>query len=186
MDARLVDLARRNWQAVAALVVLLAFAGLNSLAFSPLLARLQRNLDRAGRLGMPIGVSNIQPLASPRVAALLADVSLTGAVAEEQGTSGALTAALLEEVTRLATGQDLEVVATEQGLVTQLPGSVQVRAHLVLRGRYAGFLDLLEALSRSRSLIGLDRFTIRTAAAGGQEIEVWVNQLILKRSGNPR
>jgi len=180
------NLARRNWQALAALLVFLGFAAAHAAAFQPVLARHRRNLQHAAEMGMPLDATGAQPVASPRAAALLAGNSLNTAVAEEQGTSGALTAALLDEVTRLVSKCGLEVVATEQGLVTQLPSSVQVRAHLKLRGRYAAFVDLLGELSRSGSLVAVDRFTLQAGTGGGREIEVWISQLILKRTRSAR
>ena len=178
--------ARRNWQAVAALLVCLGFAAAHAAAFQPVLARYRRDVQHAAELGMPLDAAGAQPAASPRTAALLAGNSLHAAVAEEQGTSGALTARLLDEVTRLAAKCGLEVVATEQGLVTQLPSSVQVRAHLKLRGRYAAFVALLGELSRSGSLVAVDRFTLQAGAGGRQDIEVWMSQLILKRTPSAR
>jgi hypothetical protein len=130
---------------------------------------------------MSLDATGAPPAASPRVAALLAGNSLDAAAAEEQGTSGGLTATLLDRLTRLAAKSGLEVVATEQGLVTQLPSSVQVRAHLKLRGRYAAFVDLLGGLSRSGSLVTLDRFTLQAGTGDNPDIEVWMTQLILKR-----
>ena len=186
MNPRWTNLARRNWQAVAALLVLLGFAAAQAAAFQPVLARYRRNLLQAAELGMPLDAASAPPAASPRVTALFAGNSLNTAVAEEQGTSGALTAGMLDDVTRLAAKCGLEVVATEQGLVTQLPSSVQVRAHLKLRGRYAAFVDLLGELSRSGSLVAVDRFTLQAGAGGGQDIEVWMSQLILKRTLSAR
>jgi len=179
-------LARRNWQALVALLVCLGFAAAHAAAFRPVLERYRTDMRQAAELGMPLDATGAQPAASPRVAGLLADNSLNTAVAEEQGTSGALTAGLLDEVTRLVAKCGLEVVATEQGLVTQLPSSVQVRAHLKLRGRYAAFVDLLGELSRSGSLVAVDRFTLQAGTGGGQDIEVWMNQLILKRTPRAR
>jgi hypothetical protein len=186
MNPSWMNLARRNWQALAALLVLLGFAAAHAAAFQPALARFHRHAQQAADLGMPLDATGAQPAASPRTAALLAGNSLNTAVAEEQGTSGALTAGLLDEVTRLVAKCGLEVVATEQGLVTQLPSSVQVRAHLKLRGRYAAFVDLLGELSRSGSLVAVDRFTLQASAGGGQDIEVWMSQLILKRTPGAR
>jgi len=180
------NLARRNWQTIAALLVCLGFAATHAAAFQPVLARYRRDVRQAAELGMPLDATGTQPAASPRTAALLAGNSLNAAVAEEQGTSGALTAGLLDEVTRLVAKCGLEVVATEQGLVTQLPSSVQVRAHLKLRGRYAAFVDLLGELSRSGSLVAVDRFTLQAGAGGRQDLEVWMSQLILKRTRSAR
>ena len=180
------NLARRNRQAVAALLVCLGFAAAHAAAFQPTLARYRRNAQQAAELGMPLDATGAQPAASPRTTALLARNSLNTAVAEEQGTSGALTAGLLDELTRLVAKCGLEVVATEQGLVTQLPSSVQVRAHLRLHGRYAAFVDLLDRLSRSGTLIAMERFTLQSGPGNGQDIEVWMRQLILKRPPSAR
>jgi hypothetical protein len=186
MNPAWMNLARRNWQATAALIVCLGFAAAHLAAFRPVLARHRNDILRAAKLGAPFDFNSEQPAASPRTAALLARNSLNAAVAEEQGTSGALTASLLDEVTRLVAKCGLEVVATEQGLVTQLPSSVQVRAHLKLRGRYAQFVDLLGELDRSGSLVAVERFTVQAGAGSGQDIEVWMNQLVLKRTRSAR
>jgi hypothetical protein len=180
------NLARRNWQALTALLVFLVFAAAHAAAFQPVLARYRSDMQRAVKLGMPLDATGAQPAASPRVAALLTGNSLNTAVAEEEGTSGALTVGLLNQVTRLGAKCGLEVVATEQGLVTQLPSSVLLRAHLKLRGRYAAFVDLLGELSRSGSLVAVDRFTVQAGAGDSQDIEVWMSQLILKRTPRAR
>jgi hypothetical protein len=186
MNPYWMNLARRNWQAVAALLVCLAFSVAHAAAFRPALARYRTGLQQAARLGTPLDATGAQPAASPRTTALLAGNSLNTAVAEEQGTSGALTAGLLDEVTRLVAKCGLEVVATEQGVVTQLPSSVQVRAHLKLRGRYSAFVALFGELARSGSLVAVERFTLQAGAGGDQDIEVWMSQLILKRTPGAR
>jgi hypothetical protein len=178
--------ARRNWQALAALLVFVVFAGVHAAAFRPVLAHYRADVQQAVELGMPLDATGAPPVASGRVAILFASNSLNAAVAEERGTSGALTAGLLDEVARLVAKCGLQVVATEQGLVTQLPGSVQVRAHLKLRGRYAAFVDLLGEISRSGTLVTVDRFNLQASAGDGQDIEVWLTQHILKRTRSAR
>jgi hypothetical protein len=186
MNPYWMNLVRRNGQAVAALIVCLVFAAAHAAAFQPMLTRYHRHVRKAAELGTPLDATGAQPAASPQVTALLTDISLNTAVAEEQGTSGALTAGLLDEVTRLVAKCGLEVVATEQGMVTQLPSSVQVRAHLKLRGRYAAFVDLLGELSRSGSLVAVDRFNLQAGESGGQDIEIWMSQIVLKRTRSAR
>lgn len=186
MNRTWTDLARRNRQAVAALLLGLGFAAAHAAAFQPLLARYRGDVRQAADLGMPLEATPAAPAASARVIALLTGNSLESAAAEEQGASGALTASLLDEVTRLVAKCGLEVVATEQGLVTQLPSGVQVRARLRLRGRYAAFVELLGELSRSGSLVAVDRFTLQAGAGAGQDIDVWMSKLILKRTRSTR
>ena len=177
--------ARRNWQAVAAVFVFLVFAGVHAAAFRPTLGRYRADQQRAAAMGMPVD-GRLPVTNSARVTGLLTDNSLNAALAEEQGTSGALTAALLDIVTRLAARRGLEVVATEQGLVTQLPTTVQVRAHLKLRGRYEDFVGLVGDLAAGRALVTLYRFTIQGGGPPRQEIEVWLSQLVLKRTRGAR
>ena len=178
-------LARRNWQALAAVLVFLVFAAVHAATFRPTLGRYRADVQRAVGMGMPVD-GGVPAMASARVTALLTDNSLNAAVAEEQGTSGALTAGLLDIVTRAAARRGLEVLATEQGLVTQLPSTVQVRAHLKLRGRYDDFVGLMGDLARARALVALDRFTIQGGDPPRQEIEVWLSQLVLKRTRGTR
>jgi len=186
MDPAWSSLARKNWQGLAALTVLAVFAAGHATVFRPTLAGYRAAVRRATQLNMPLDPTDAAPVASARIVNLLAGNSLTPGVAEEQGTSGALTAGLLDEATRLAARSGLQVVATEQGLVSQLPGSVQVHAHLKLKGRYAGFVNLLGALANSGSLLAVDRFRIRGTSDGAQDIEVWLSQLILKRTRSTR
>ncbi len=186
MSPTWMNLARRNRQAFAALLVCLAFAVAHAAVFQPVLARYRKDARRATELGMPLDADSALPAPSQRAAILFAGNSLNAVVAEEQGASGALTAGLLDEVTRSVAKCGLEVVSTEQGLVTQLPSSVQVRAHLKLRGRYSAFVDLLGELSRSGNLIAVERFSLQAGAAGGQDIEIWMSQLILKRTRGSR
>jgi hypothetical protein len=175
-------LARRNWQALAAVLVFLVSAGVHEAGVRPLLARYQKDVQRAVALGMPLEGAGAPPTASSRVTALISSNSLAAAEAEEQGSSGGLTSALLDRLTRLSAKSGLEVVGTEQGLVTQLPTTVLVRAHLKLRGSFAEFVDLLDTLSRSGALISVDRFTLHARQDEGEDIEVWMSQLVLKRT----
>jgi hypothetical protein len=184
MNPRWADLLRKNGPPLAALLIFLGFASLHALAVRPLLARYRQGVRQAVELGMPLDGSTAPVAASASVLALFAATSLDPVAAEARGTSGALTAALLDQVTRLAAERELEVRATEQGLVTQLPASVQVRAHLRLRGTYASFVGLLGELGRSNLLVSVDRFTIQPGTGPSREIDVWLSQLILKRTRN--
>jgi len=176
------QLARRNWQVLVAVGLFAALAIVHMAAFQPTLDRYRHATAQAARLGIPLAPADAAPAASARALELLASNSLTPAAAEEQATSGALTAGLLGEVTRLAGQRGLEVLSTEQGLVTQLPGAVVARAHLRLGGSYARFVGLLDDFARAGTLITLDRFTIEGTDSGTGNIEVWVSRLVLKRT----
>lgn len=176
------QLARRNWQVLLAVALFAGFTIVQAAAFRPVLARYRGAVGEAARLGIPLDAANPALAPSARVVSLLAGNSLTPAAAEEQGTSGALTAGLLDEVARLAAKRGLEVLSTEQGLVTQLPGAVVVRAHFRLGGSYARFVGLLDEFARAGTLIMLDRFTIEAEGSESGNIEIWVSRLVLKRT----
>jgi hypothetical protein len=180
------DLLRKNAPVLAALLVFLGFTSFHAVAVRPLLVRYRDDVRQAVELGMPLDGSTSPVAASASVLALFNANSLDPADAEERGTSGALTAALLDQAARLAAERGLEVRATEQGLVTQLPASVQVRAHLRLRGTYAGFVSLLGDLGRSHLLVAVDRFAIQGGEGSSRDIDVWLSQLILKRTRSAR
>lgn len=174
---------RRHWQVLAALGLFAGLAVVHVAIFQPALGRYRGAVAQATRLGIPLDASGAAPAPSAQTVALLDNSSLSPEAAEEQGSSGALTAGLLGEITRLAARRGLEVLSTEQGLVTQLPGSVVVRAHLRLAGGYARFVGLLDDLARDGTLICLDRFTIEGTDSGRGNIEVWVSRIVLKRTG---
>jgi hypothetical protein len=179
--AALLDLARRHWPLAIVITVFALFSVVQSAVYAPTLERYRVATRQAIELGMPLDPVAESPQMPAAVAALLADNSLNAALAEEQGNSGTLTAGLLDDATRLAARNGLTVVSTEQGLVTQLPGCVEVRAHLRLHGSYDSFVRFLGAAADSRSLLSVDRFSIASAGAGPAEIETWVTQLVLKR-----
>jgi hypothetical protein len=178
--------ARRNWQVLAAVGLFVAFTVVHAVAFGPALARYRRTTERAAQLGIPLDARGPASAPSARLASLLAENSLTPAAAEEQGASGALTAALLGDVTRLAAARGLEVLSTEQGLMTQLPNTVVVRAHFRLAGSYARFVGLLDDFAGTGRLITLERFSIVAGGARDGNIEIWVSRLVLKRTGGSR
>ena len=122
----------------------------------------------------------------PRLFALIADNSLPPATALERTASGALTAALVEDLNRMAGRHGMALVQTEPGPVTQQQGVVQVRAHLRIRCRYSEFVALLDEIARSGTLIAVDRFTLAPLESGSQMLEVWVSRCILKQGGSAR
>ena len=177
---------RRHWPVAGALAVLVIFMAVHVLWFRPAMARYHAAAQRISALGGGLELAGSPPRMSPRLHAVLSNNALRAPVAEEQGNSGQLTAGMLGDLTRIAGKHGLEVIQTDQGPVTQLPGSVQLRAHLKLRGRYAEFVDLLAALGKSGTLFAVDRFAIQSDGAGQQVIEIWVSQYILKQGGGRR
>jgi hypothetical protein len=182
----LLAVARRHWQISAALAVFAVFAAVHTAAFGPALKRYRAVVRQAAELGMPVDPAAWNPGMPAAVSALLANNSLNAALAEEQGNSGTLTAELLDDLTWLAARDGLAVLSTEQGMVTQLPGSVQVRAHVRMRGSYAAFVRFLRSAAESRILLSVDRFSMRSPGAGPADIEAWVTRLVLKRRTGAR
>jgi len=173
---------RRQWPAIGALLLLLGFGVVHAFWFRPNARRYQRVMQQANEMGMGLDPAKSPPLPSPQVYDLLSRNSLRAAMAETQGNSGALTAGMLENLTRIASRRGMEVVSTEQGQVTQLKSSVQVRAHLRLRGRYGSFVGFLDDLAKSGTLYAVDRFTLEAGEGRNQNLELWMSQYILKQS----
>jgi Tfp pilus assembly protein PilO len=113
---------------------------------------------------------------------MIGDNTLPTAIANEQGGSGMLTAALLEEVTRLAERSGLEVLETEPNPISSDAHAIQVRARLQMRGPYAAFVAMLDALARQRRLFAVERFTVSPTGAT-RAIDLTVSRLVLKRDG---
>lgn len=177
--------ARRNWPVVLAILVLAVFSVLDAVTFRPVLRRYRDDLRQAAELGMPLDPDAAPPGVTGPMASLLTDNSLLASVAEEQGDSGILTNDLADALTRLCSRSGLAVVATERGLVTQLPGSVQVRVHLRLHGSYAAFARLLDGIAGSRRFLAVDRFSMAAGSGGQEEIDAWFSQVLLKRRSAP-
>jgi hypothetical protein len=173
---------RRPWPLIAALLLFLAFTGLHQIWFHPKAVRFAKVRKQSSDMGMVLGEGALPPMVSPRVLELLTDNSLQAGVAEQQGNSGALTAAMLEDLTKLAARRGIAVLATEQGSVTQLESSVLVRAHLHLRCRNVEFVQFLDDLARSGTLYAVDRFALVDAGNGRQDLDLWASQTILKQS----
>lgn len=172
---------RRQWPLFGALGLFLVFALAHTLTFLPTATRYESTLKRAGEMGLAFDPDQMPQTLPPRVFALLADNAIPAAVATERAASGALTANLLDDLNKRVAANGMEVLVTEPGPVTQMPHSVQVRAHLKIRCRYPQFTALLGDLGRSGSLIAFDRFTLLPNESGTEILEVWVSRIILKQ-----
>ncbi len=176
---------RRHWPLVLATVVFVLFMLADQAVFRPAAHRYQAALARARGLGLSLDPVQVEPVLPPRVFARVTDNALAPAAAVEQANSGVLTARLLEETSQIAQRSGLEVIASEPGLVSQEETSAIVRAHLTMRGSYAGFVAFTDALMRSNHLIAVDRFTLAPQGTT-LAIELWVSRLVLKREGPAR
>ena len=186
MSPSLVALLRRQWPVVGALVLFLAFMITQALIFNPVARRYDAVLKRGAELGIGLDPANTPAMLPPRVFALLADHALPAADAQERAGSGALTAGLLEDLNQLAGQHSLVVLATEPGPVSQDDGSVRARAHLKMRGTYAGFVTWLGEIARARSLTAIDRFSLQPAEGSAMQIDLWVSRYVLKQTGSSK
>jgi hypothetical protein len=177
---------RRQWPLATAAAVFLFFIALHLAGFQPALHRYQRILKQAGDLGLALDPDHVPRMMPARVFAMLADNSLPAAAADEQGGSGELTAALLDDVTRLASKHGMTVIATEPGATARLPRAVQVRAHVRVSCSYGGFVAFLEDLNRSGHLISVDRFSMLSVSPGRQMLDLWLTRYVLKQTGARR
>lgn len=177
---------RRNWRFVGALVVFLVFTVIHFAFFRPAAVRYKAALASIGGIEAVFNPGGAAPMLPPHLFSLIAEHSLTSQEATDRAGSGALGVALLEEIGRLASHAGLEVTASEPGIVAQQPLSVQVKAHVSVRGRYSQIIAFFDELARSRTLVLVDRFSISPVSENTEELEIWVSRLYIKKSpGNP-
>ena len=177
---------RRNWPLFGAIAIFIVFTASDQLLFQPAARRYQSAVKQATDLGMPIEPAAPTPVLPPRLFALLTDNALPAAAAQEQGNSGELTATFLEDLTALFNRHGMQLIGTEPGPVSQQSNSVQVRAHVRLRCKYADYLALLEDLAHSNKLISVDRFLYTTDDAGTPVLEMWVSRYVIKQTQGRR
>ena len=176
---------RRFWPALAALLVMVLLASVHSLVFSPLAGRYRQQLEAAGELGAPLDPRLVLAPLPPRVTDMLRKNSLSEAEANQQSQSGFLATDLVRRLAGAAVGVGIDVAASEPGSVAQTASTVEVRAGLRLRGRYAQIVKLLDALANERSLYRIERLSLAPLPGGLVESKLEVARVFLKRSGGP-
>lgn len=173
---------RRQWPLAGALAVFLVFLLVHASLFRPAADRYQTALKKAQGLGLSLDPSAASPLVPPRVYALLAANALSAGAAKEQGDSGALSASLIEEVTRLAARRRMAVQVTEPGPTSQQPQAAIVRAHLRATCSYPQFLGFLEDLAAGDRLLAVDRFSLQPAGGTDVVVDLFVSRYVLKQA----
>ena len=175
----------RFWPALAALLVLALLSSVHSLVFSPLAGRYRQQLQAAGELGAPLDPRLVLAPLPRRVTDMLRKNSLSEAEADQQSQSGFLATDLVRRLAGTAVGCGIDVAASEPGGVTQTTRTVEVRAQLRLRGRYAQIVRLLDSLASEHSLYRIERLSLSPLPGGLVETKLEVARLLLKRSGAP-
>lgn len=181
MDPLLLQRVRQHWPVLTAFAVLVLFLLVDSVVFHPLAQRYHRALRASGSMGAIFGAGDGTRALPPRIASLLADNSMAPADAEAQGQNGQLAAQLMQDLSQAAGRHGLELVVSEPGVTTAQAGSVQVRAHLKLRGRYASLVSFLDELSRSGRLYRLEKLSFAPDESGRHDIDLSMERLVLKR-----
>ena len=174
---------RRNLPVIIAIVVFALFTIVHQLWFEPTAARYARTIKQATDLGMPLDPNNMPRVMPPRLFAIIADNSLPAAQAQDQANSGSLTAEFLGELTQRMGQRNLAVVSTDPAPTTQDVRSIQLRAHVRMRGRYQDVLLFLDDLARDKRLFGVDRFNVVPEDNGMVNVELWASRLVLKAGG---
>jgi hypothetical protein len=179
IDPLLMAQARRHWQLLGAVAVLILFLFGQFVIFQPELRRYQAMVQRSGNQGLT-PARPTRPM-SPQVRDLLVSNSLPDAVAQQRGASGELAAELVNDITRLMDEHGMELLGTEPGIVTQQPKGAEVRAHLRVQCSYGELVAFCDALANSGKLISIDRMALTGGSPGRHELELWVTRYVLKR-----
>lgn len=181
MSAPLSITLRRQWRLLGAIAAFLIFTVIHYGFFRPAASRYRASLASAGGIQAVFNPGGAQPMLPPRVFALISNHSLAAQDALERGGSGALGVVLLEDLGRIASRAGLRVESSEPGPVAQQPLSVQVRAHLKLRGRYAEIVSFFDEIDRDESLMMVDRFLITGLGENSDLLEIWITRAYLKK-----
>jgi hypothetical protein len=171
----------RFWPALASLLVLALLWSVQTVGFGPLATRYRTQLTAAGEIGASLDPRLASPPLPPRVLEFLRSNSVAAADADGLSQSGFLATDLVRRVSERAVGRGIDVAGSEPGVATQTPSTLEVRAHLKLRGRYAQFVELLGDLAGEHGLYRIERMTISPQLNGLTETELWIARVLLKR-----
>ena len=176
---------RRFWPALVSLLVVAMLWFVQTLGFGPLAARYRTQLAAAGEIGASLDPRLAFTPLPPRVTELLQRNSVAAADADRLSQSGFLATDLVRRVSETAVGCGIDVAGSEPGVATQTSTTLEVRAHLRLRCRYAQFVRLLGDLAGARALYRMERMVVTPQANGLIETELWVARVLLKRGSTP-
>jgi hypothetical protein len=171
----------RFWPALASLLVLALLWSVQTVGFGPLAAHYRTQLKAAGDIGASLDPRLASAPLPPRVLELLRGNSVAAADADGLSQSGFLATDLVRRVSERAVGRGIDVSGSEPGAAMQTRSTLEVRAHLKLRGRYAQFVELLADLAGEQSLYRIERMTITPQLNGLTETDLWIARVLLKR-----
>jgi hypothetical protein len=163
------------------LLVLALLWSVQTIGFGPLAARYRTQLAAAGEIGASLDPRLASAPLPPRVLELLRRNSVEATDADRLSQSGVLATDLLRRVSDSAVGRGIDVAGSEPGVATQTTTTLEVRAHLKMRCRYAQVVELLGDLAGEHALYRIERLTITPQPNGLNESELWVARVLLKR-----
>lgn len=177
---------RRYAPALVAAAMLALFMLVHTVGFTPLANRYRQQLRAAGGIGASLDPSLRTAPLPVRVQDLLGANSVSTQEAARLLESGGLATDLVRRLSEASATCGLTVVESMPGSTAQTTSSIEVRAHLHLRGSYVQLLALLGQLERDPALERVERLSVQGAEQGALEIDLWVAQFMLKRGGaNP-
>lgn len=176
LEARL----RRYWQVTLAVTLAVVFTVAHQTAFRLVAERYDRAIHRATDMGLAVDPSRPLAVTPPRLLVVLAANMLPANVADVSRESGALAASMLEELTQSTHRHGMEVTVAEPGITSQETNAVQLRAHLRILCTYPQFVSFLDDLSRSGSLLSMDRFSMVQGKDGRSVLDLWVTRYVIK------
>lgn len=177
---------RRLWPALASLVVLALLWAAHTLGFRPLATRYKGQLADAGSIGASLDLSLAAAPLPPRVLDLMRKNSVSRAEAARLTESGTLATDLVRRISETAGGCGIEVAASQPGTTTQAAGSIEVRAGLRLRCRYAQLVELLGDLSEEHTLYRIEQLTVTPLGGGRVDVDLEVARALVLRQARPK
>lgn len=172
---------RRYWPALAALLVLALMWSVHSLSFQPLAQRYQRQLADAGDIGASLDPRLAAAPLPPRVTDLLRRNSVATEDADRLSQSGFLATDLVRKLSGTAVECGIDVVASDPGVASQTPSTLEVRAHLRLRCRYEQYVEFLDDLAEEHALYRIERMSLLPLPNRQVDAELWIARVMLKR-----
>lgn len=172
---------RRLWPAAGALLVVLSLWVVHSASFAPLASRYRRLLVEAGEMGATFDPRLAAAPLPPRVTDLFRRNSLAAADADRLSQSGFLATDLVRRISAAALRRGIEVSASQPGSATQTQATLEVRAQLMLEGRYEQVLTLLDDLAREGGLYRLEELSLSPQPGGRVQADLQLARMLLKR-----
>jgi hypothetical protein len=154
--------------------------------FAPLAARYQRLLVEAGEMGATFDPRLAVAPLPPRVTELFRENSVAVADADRLAQSGHFATDLVRRVSATALQRGIEVSASQPGAATQTAAALEVRAQLVLQGRYEQVVELLDDLAREGALYRVEELSLTPEENGRVVADLQLARMVLTRRGPAR